>query len=167
MQIRPATAEDLPAINDIYSEAVTNSTASFDLVPPGLADRRKWFAEHGSLHPVLVAEVAGEVVDWAALSRWNRKPAYDRTAEDSVYVAHTHRGQGMGRALLEAVLAAGATAGLHAVVALIAGGNAASIRLHESLGFERVGTMREVGVKFGEYHDVHILQKLFDGPPAG
>ena len=131
--------------------------------PKSLDDRRAWLAAHGPRHPVLVAERDGHVVGWASLSPWSPRGAYADTAEVSVYVAEAQRGRGVGRRLLEEVVEAGRRAGLHAVVAQIVGENAASIHLHEALGFERVGVLREVGRKFGRLLDVLIMEKVYGG----
>jgi L-amino acid N-acyltransferase YncA len=163
LTIRPARADDLGAITEIYNEAVLTSVATFDTEPKSLDDRRAWFAAHGPCHPVLVAEREGAVLGWASLSRWSERPAYAETVEVSVYVAAPHRGRGVGRRLLEAVLDRGRRAGLHAVIAQIAAENAVSIHLHEAFGFERVGLLREVGRKFGRLLDVLIMEKVYPG----
>ncbi len=163
LTIRPATDADLGAITDIYNEAVRTTVATFDMEPKSLDDRRAWLAAHGARHPVLAAEQDGAVVGWASLSPWSARGAYADTAEVSVYVGEPHRGQGVGRRLLEEVVEAGRRAGLHAVVAQIVGENAASTHLHKALGFERVGVLREVGRKFGRLLDVLIMEKVYGG----
>jgi phosphinothricin acetyltransferase len=109
----------------------------------------------------------GEVVGWAALWPFSDRRAYADTAENSVYVRSDWRGRGAGRLLLAATLAAARRAALHAIVARIAGENVASIRLHESLGFFRVGTLREVGRKFGRLIDVALLECLIEKDEGG
>ena len=79
--IRAATPADVPAIAEIYNEAILTTTATFDLEPKSLADRAEWLQSRGARHPVLVAEVDGRVVGFAALSRWSDRTAYDDTAE--------------------------------------------------------------------------------------
>ena len=160
VRIRRAVPSDVPAINGIYNEAVRTTTATFDLHPRALAQARRWFHQHGPHRPVLVAASAGSIVGWASLSDWSDRPAYAATAEVSVYVASEWRGRGIGRRLLGALLRRGDAVGLHSLLARVAEGNPASLRLHRSAGFRSVGVMREVGVKFGRRLDVHLLQRL-------
>jgi L-amino acid N-acyltransferase YncA len=162
MDIRPATDSDLAAINAIYNDAVLNTVATFDTEPKTMAERRAWFAAHGGRHPVVVAEREGRVVGWASLSHWNARGAYADSVEVSVYVEAAERGRGVGRRLLEEIVEAGRGAGLHAVIAQIVGDNAVSIHLHESIGFERVGVLKEVGRKFGRLLDVLIMERIYD-----
>jgi L-amino acid N-acyltransferase YncA len=161
LNVRPATGSDLGAINEIYNDAVLTTVATFDMEPKTMDERRAWFAAHGPRHPVLVAERDGRVVGWASLSRWHERAAYADSVEVSVYVEALERGRGTGRRLLEEIGEAGRRAGLHAVLALIVGDNAVSIHLHESLGFDRVGLLKEVGRKFGRLLDVLIMEKIY------
>jgi L-amino acid N-acyltransferase len=158
--IRAAEHADLRRILDIYNREVLVSTATYDTVPRSDADHRKWFAIHGSEHPVLVAESEGVVLGWASLSPWSDRAAYSRTVEVSVYVAEEHRRRGVGRLLLEALIEAGRSRGHHALLARISADNEASVRLHAECGFRVVGTMLEVGVKFGRQLDVTIMELL-------
>jgi len=157
--LRPATEPDLPAITEIYNQAVLRATGTFDTEPKTLEQQRAWFAAHGAGHPVLVAEEGGKVVGWASLSPYSDRCAYARTAEVSVYIDEGARGRGHGGALLDAVLAAGGKAGLKQVLARITDGNEASLRLHAKRGFFEAGRLRQVGEKFGKVLDVHLLQK--------
>jgi L-amino acid N-acyltransferase YncA len=160
--IREATPEDLPGITRIYNDAVLTTVASFDTTPKTDEEQRAWFAHHGPRHPVLVAADGNEVLGWASLSAWNERGAYADTAEASLYVDEAHRGKGIGRALAEAVIAAGRKAGLHTLVSRIAEGNEVSIRLNEAFGFTPVGVMHEVGWKFGKRLDVYLMEKLLE-----
>ncbi len=160
--IRLIEARDLPATTEIYNEAILHTTATFDTVVKTVAARQAWLAAHQcARHPILVAEVTGQVVGWASLSQWSDRPAYDDTVEISVYVASAQQGQGFGKQLMAETLRRGATAGLHTVLARVVAGNEGSVRLHEQFGFVRVGIMREVGFKFGQRLDVHLLQKIY------
>ncbi|MFB3891867.1 MAG: N-acetyltransferase family protein [Phycisphaerae bacterium] len=161
MTIRPATEADLQAILDIYNDAVAKTVATFDTQPRTMADHRRWFAEHGRQHPILVAEEGGRVIGWASVSRYSGRCAYDGTAEASLYVEEAGRGRGVGRQLLGAIIAAGRQAGLHTIISRIAVGNDASVHLHEAFGFQTVGVMREVGFKFGRYVDVVVMQLIY------
>ncbi|MDD5302360.1 MAG: GNAT family N-acetyltransferase [Elusimicrobia bacterium] len=157
--LRPAAESDLPAIAEIYNQAVLRATGTFDTEPKTLEAQRDWFAHHGAAHPVIVAVESGRVVGWASMSPYSDRCAYARTAEVSVYVDEEARGRGLGGELLEGILAAGKEAGLLQVLARVAEGNEASLRLHAKRGFFEAGRLRQVGEKFGKVLDVHILQK--------
>jgi phosphinothricin acetyltransferase len=157
--LRPATETDLPAITEIYNQAVLRATGTFDTEPKTLEQQREWFAHHGAAHPVIVAEEAGKVVGWASMSPYSDRCAYARTAEVSVYIDEGARGRGLGGELLEGILSAGKKAGLLQVLARVTEGNEASLRLHAKRGFFEAGRLRQVGEKFGKVLDVHILQK--------
>ena len=161
MIIRSAAPEDLPEINEIYNEAVRNTTATFDTEPKGLDERKAWFVLHDHRHPVLVA-VEESIIGWAALSPWSDRLAYRDTAEVSVYVHADRRGKGIGKKLLEALVEQGQGADLHTLIARIADGNLASIAMHRRLGFEFIGTMKEVGLKFGRWIDVQLFQIMIN-----
>jgi phosphinothricin acetyltransferase len=109
----------------------------------------------------LVAELNGLVVAWASLSKWSERLAYAGTAEISLYVQSIYQGQGVGKELISAIVAEGEKAGLHTLIARIVAGNQASIRLHQAVGFEHIGVMREVGRKFGQLLDVYLMQKIY------
>jgi len=160
IQIRCATREDLPAINDIYNYFVLNSTCTYQEQPETLHDRHAWFAAHGPAHPITVALLADEVVGWASLSPYHKRAAYRNTVENSVYVAHTHHNRGIGRLLLEDLIDRAKTIGHHTVIAAIDGKQAISVALHMKMGFKEVGRMRELGFKFGRWLDVHYLQLM-------
>ena len=161
ISLRLASVRDVPGITSIYNDAVRTTIATFDLEPRSLAAGRRWFRSHGLRHPVLVAVRAGEIVGWASLSPWSDRPAYDRTAEVSVYVEAGSRGLGIGHRLLAELVREGGRRGLHTLIARVADGNAVSLRLHASLGFVPIGVMREVGTKFGRLLDVHLLQRTY------
>jgi phosphinothricin acetyltransferase len=158
--IRLAEAADLAAIADIYSDAVLNSTATFDVEPWTEDEQAGWLREHGHPYAVLVADRDREVVGWASLGRYRSKPAYRFTAEDSVYVRPDMHGEGIGALLLARLLEVAAENGFHAVIARIAGENPTSERLHRRFGFRRVGVEREVGRKFERWLDVVVMQKV-------
>lgn len=162
MKIRPAELSDLDEITAIYNEAILKTTATFDLEPQTREDRLSWFEEHDARFPILVAETEGHVVGWASLSRWRPRCAYAGTAETSFYVKENQRGKGIGRQLKQAIIEEARRQGFHTLIAGVAEGNAASLHLNQSFGFEIVGTFKEVGNKFGRMLDVTYLQKMLD-----
>lgn len=158
--VRDATAADLDAIFAIYDEQVLHGTATFDTQPKTPAQRLEWLNAHpADMYPALVAECEGVIAGWGTLSRWSDRCAYSRTAEDSVYVHTAFRGRGIGRRLLAEIIERAKRGGVRVVVARIVVGNPASVKLHESLGFQSVGTMRRVGEKFGRVLDVLIMDR--------
>ena len=150
------------AITQIYNDAILKTVATFDTDPKTAEEQMMWFADHGPEYPILVADNNGLVVGWASLSRWSDRCGYSNTAEISLYVDEKHQGKGIGRKILEAIVQEGQKAGLHTLIARIAEGSEASINLHKSFGFEHIGTVKEVGRKFGKRLDVHLLQKIYD-----
>lgn len=160
MDVRVAVADDAEAIRGIYNPYVETSTFTFDLVPRSLNEQRAWLAARAGAHTALVAEDAGTIVGFGALSAYRDRPAYATSVEDSVYVAPDHQGAGVGKLLLGGLVEVAAASGFHAVFARIVGGHEASIGLHASFGFELVGTEREVGRKFGRWLDVVVMERL-------
>ena len=159
--MRVASVDDAEAVREIYNLEVLESTVTFDLVPRTLEQQRAWLDARSGAHAVLVAEdEAGEVVGFASLSPYKDRPAYSTTVEDSVYVRRDQQGRGIGRVLLTELVALATAHGFHSVMARVVGGHEASIRLHAALGFETVGTEREVGRKFGRWLDVVVMQRL-------
>jgi len=161
MNIRRARLQDVDAINAIYNDAVLNTAATFDTEPKSLRQQSKWFETHSDKYIILVAVNDDRVIGWVSLSKWSDRCAYSCTAECSLYVAKAYRNHGNGKKLLEALLNHARTAGLHTVIARIAEGNDASIHICKAAGFSSIGTMREVGRKFGKLLDVHLMQIIF------
>lgn len=163
MKIRPATIDDLAAITAIYNHEVEHSTATFDTSPMTPGEQSVWLEQHSSdRRPVLVAEDGNTVAGWASASDWSDRCAYKRAAEVSVYVHTDYRGRGVGRALLDALVATTRSAGVGVLLARICTESVPSIRLHGSLGFKSVGTMRRVGEKFGRILDVELMDLQLD-----
>jgi L-amino acid N-acyltransferase len=160
VEIRLAQRDDAESIRQIYNLEVSTSTVTFDLVPRTVSDQIEWLEARSGAHVVIVAETDGEVVGFASLSPFRDRPAYNSTVENSVYVRSDQRGAGVGSALLTELVSLAAQHGFHTVIARIVGGHDASIGLHQSLGFEVVGTEREVGRKFGRWLDVVVMQRL-------
>ena len=160
--IRRAKLSDAASIAHIYNEAIASTTATFDTEPKTVEERIEWLKSHDDRHPILVAEVDGAVVGWASLTRWSDRMAYADTAESSFYVHSTHRGCGIGRKLKEAIIDEARRLKYHTLIARITEGSTESLHLNESTGYVHVGTLKEVGRKFGKLLDVHILQKMLD-----
>jgi L-amino acid N-acyltransferase len=165
MLLRPATIDDAAAIREIYNVEVETSTATFDLVPRGLADQQAWLAARSGAFAAVVAVDEGTVIGFASLSPYKERAAYRTTVEDSVYVGRNRHGQGVGRALLGHVVDVAAASGFHAVMARIEAGGTASRALHAACGFELVGVEREVGRKFNRWLDVAVMQRLLHTRP--
>jgi L-amino acid N-acyltransferase len=163
LAVRPATEADLPAIRDIYNHYVRTSTCTFQLDPDTEAERLAWFRARTDRHPVTVAVADGEVVGWASLSLWKERAAYDRTVEASVYVRAGSERRGIGRRLLADLLDRARDLGHHVVIGGACTEHPGSIALQEALGFRPVGTLREVGFKFGRWLDVAYLQVVVGG----
>ena len=160
--IRAATPADLPAILDIHNEAIENTTAIWDETPVDLADRLHWFETRVRAgHPVLVADVHGEVAGYASYGTFRPRESYRHTVENAVYVHRDHRRRGIARQLMVALLGQACDApDVHVVLALIESGNTVSIELHEDLGFEQTGRLEEVGRKFDRWLDLTILRRV-------
>jgi phosphinothricin acetyltransferase len=161
VHIRPALRADLGAVAGILAFYVTSSVATFEERPPGLPEwQQRLDALAGRGLPFLVAEAGGAVAGYAYASPWRPKPAYRHTAEDSVYLAPGQRGRGLGRRLLEALLAGCADAGVRQVIAVIAdSGDPASGALHRACGFTDAGRLTRVGYKHGRWLDTVLLQR--------
>ena len=160
IRVRRAQRSDCPAILAIYNEAVLTTTATYDVEPRTLEHREAWFDDHARQDfAIFVAEEAGTLVGWSSLSRYHDRFGYRFTAENSIYVAASHRGRGLGARLLEPLLDAARARGIHTIIAAIDASNEVSLRLHTRFGFEKVGHFKEVGHKFGRWLDVAYLQK--------
>lgn len=158
--ILDATQDDLPGILDIYNDAVATTTAIWNDTLVDLENRRAWLAlRHTQGYPVLVAHRGGGVAGYASFGDFRPFDGYRHTVEHSIYVHRDHQGAGIGRLLLGALIERARAAGKHSMVAAIEAGNAASIALHEKLGFRRCGLLPEVGQKFGRWLDLAFLDR--------
>lgn len=157
--IRDAVPADLAAIRDIYNDAVLNTTAIWNEQPVDLDNRQAWFsARQAQAYPVLVAVEDDQVTGYASYGDWRPFEGFRYSVEHSVYVRNDQRGKGLGPRLMQALIERAREGGKHVMVAAIESGNAASIRLHERLGFITTGQMPQVGIKFGRWLDLTFMQ---------
>jgi L-amino acid N-acyltransferase YncA len=153
---------DVPAILEIYNEAVLNTTASYDYEPRTLEHRIAWFEDHRKHNFAVFVAVdgLGRVAGWSALNRFHDRMGYRFTTENSIYVAAGMRGRGIGKLLLAPLIEAAKARSLHAILAVIDASNEASLRLHAGFGFKPVAQLKEVGFKFGRWLDVIYMELL-------
>ncbi|NOW45029.1 phosphinothricin acetyltransferase [Novosphingobium sp. SG751A] len=167
MMIRDAGRDDLAAILAIYNHAVLHTTAVWNETPGTIEERHLWFdAKHQRGFPVLVAVADDAVLGFASYGDFRPFPGYSQTVEHSIYVAPPAHRRGIGRALLNALIARAKEAGFHAMVAGIDASNTGSIALHQAMGFAQVGHMPQVGHKFGRWLDLVFMQKLLSDAPT-
>lgn len=155
--IRPADERDAAAIAAIYRPYVEQSRISFEEVAPSADEMLARM--QSPLHPWLVIDQSGELLGYAASSPYHRRPAYRWTVETGVYVPERAHGRGLGGALLSAMIDVLTRQGFVTAIGAIALPNAASVALHEKLGFRRAGTYESVGFKLGEWTSVGLWQR--------
>jgi phosphinothricin acetyltransferase len=146
----------MPAIVGIYNWAVNQTFATIDSEPLSTEEAAAWWDEHGRRRLTLVAEDEG-VVGWAQLMPW-RQRGYE-VVEDLVYVDPVYQGKGVGRELLSRAIEAARSTGCRTIVASVATDNIAGLKLHQSLGFEIVGTLKNAAYKFGRWMDITLVQR--------
>jgi phosphinothricin acetyltransferase len=164
MQVRDARDGDLESVTAIYNDAVLNTTAIWNEVAVDIANRRAWLSDRERAgYPVLVAVGEdGTVLGYASFGDWRAFDGYRHTVEHSVYVRADLRGRGTGKVLMMELIERARAIGKHVMVAGIEAGNQGSIALHEKLGFEQVGLLPQVGMKFGRWLDLAFLQLVLD-----
>ena len=162
LAVRPSAEADIPVIAGIYAAAVVHGTASFELEPPTEEEmRRRRAAIIGGGYPYLVAESGGAVVGYAYAGAYRTRPAYRFTVEDSIYVAPSAQGHGVGRALLAALIEAAEARDFRLMIAVIGDkASTASIRLHQAAGFQLVGMFEPVGYKHGRWLASVLMQRV-------
>jgi L-amino acid N-acyltransferase len=159
-EIRLATEADLPAIRAIYNHYVHTSTCTFQLEPDTEAERLAWFQKRSDKHPGIVAEAAGELLGWAALSPWKERAGYAHSVEASVYIREDQQRRGIGKSLLLDLIDRARAIGHHVVIGGACTEHPGSIALQVSVGLESVAHFRETGYKFGRWLDVEYLQLI-------
>ncbi len=159
LAIRPAREDDAQAVCAIYAFHVAHGTATFDTAAP---DADVWAAKIADVTrrgwPFLVAERDGTVLGYCYATQFRDRAAYARTCENSIYTADTARGGGVGTALLTALIAASRACRFEQMIAVVGGGEPASVALHARCGFVHAGRMRNVGLKFGRRLDTVYMQ---------
>jgi L-amino acid N-acyltransferase len=161
MIIRAAQKADVVGIRDIYNHVIATSTAVYTTEPRSLEDRITWFEDRAAKgFPVLVAEDCGMIVGFATYGEWRGSWAgYLYTVEHTVHVIENRRGQGIGKALMVDLLQLCKMQGKHVMLGAVDAANTASLRFHETLGFERASHFKEVGRKFDRWLDLVFVQK--------
>ena len=166
MDILPCGESFSEQILAIFNDAIRTSTALYDYQPRGLDSMAAWFeAKRKGDFPVLGAvSESGELLGFASFGTFRAWPAYKYTVEHSVYVAAAHRGQGVGKRLLREIIAAAEKQDRHVLVGCIDSQNTVSIAMHRTFGFHHVGTIRQVGFKFGAWLDLEFYQLTLSTP---
>lgn len=160
--IRLATGVDAAAIAEIYNREVTETTATFDLVPRTVEAQRDWLAARSGAFAAIVGvdPTTRQVVAFASLSPYKERAAYRTTVENSIYVHRDFGGRGVGKQMLTHLIGVARESGFHSIIARIEASSDASRALHAACGFELVGIERQVGRKFKRWLDVAVMQLL-------
>ena len=158
--IRTAQAEDAADIQAIYAPFVQETSVSFETVPPSVETMAARISSNLARHGYFVAQSEAGILGFAYASPYRPRPAYDRTAEVSVYLAPQAQGRGLAQALYRALFAHLAARGFHTAVAIVTLPNPQSAQLHERCGFAHVGSLQDVGRKFGQWHGTAIYQRM-------
>ncbi len=158
MIIRDATEADLPAIVEIYNAAIPDRMATADTQPVSVESRTAWFREHDpQLRPLWIAVTDASILGWLNFQSFYGRPAYRATAEVSVYVSARNRRCGVGRALVGRAIAESSRLGLKTLLGFIFGHNEPSLRLFQSFGFERWGSLPRIAELDGVERDLVIV----------
>ena len=165
-RIRAASPADADAICRIYNQGIRDRVATLETEERTPEERAQWLEARGPRHPVLVAEADGLVVGWASLNVFNARRAYDHVADLSLYVEREWRGRGVGRRLLEALVARAIELAYHKLVLAAFPWNAAGMRAYRRAGFREVGIYQEQGRLDGRWVDTIVMEKILEGPNA-
>jgi phosphinothricin acetyltransferase len=161
--LRDAQEGDLPAILDIYNDAILNTTASWSIHAVDLESRRLLLHERQAKGlPFIVAALDGDVIGFASFGEFRKGEGYGHTVEHSIYVHRHHHGKGVGKQMMPALLDAARALGKHAMVGGVDAANSASIHFHKGFGFVEAGRLKQVGWKFDRWLDLVFMQKLLD-----
>ena len=158
--IRPATNDDVDAIVGIYNWAVNQTFATIDSEALSKEEAAAWWEQHGRRSKLIVATDEGGVIGWARLFPWKQRGI--DVVEDLVYVDPVHHGRGIGRALLTELIKQAQGLGYRTIVATVATDNRSGLQLHQKLGFETVGTIRNAANKFDRWMDITLVQRSLE-----
>ena len=163
LEIRDADAGDTSAMLAIYNDVLKTSTSIFSDVERTPQEQQRWFDDRRAQGwPILVACAEDAVIGYASYGPFRTWPGYRHTVENSIYLAPSARGRGIGTQLLHVLVERAESQQLHAVIAGIDGENVGSMRLHEKLGFRKVAELKEVGRKFDRWLDLVFYQRLLN-----
>ncbi|MCK8060537.1 MULTISPECIES: GNAT family N-acetyltransferase [unclassified Fusibacter] len=157
--VRDAKVDDAQAICEIYNPVVRQTTISFEEQEVGVEEMKSRIERISHSHTWIVYEVDGEVLGYAYASQWRGRPAYRYSVESAIYISDGLQGKGVGRLLYESLISRLKESGFKLIVGVVAGENPRSELLHEAMGFEKVGTFKNAGFKFGHWIDVTFYQK--------
>jgi L-amino acid N-acyltransferase YncA len=161
--IREAKEDDLPQMLEIYNDIILTTTAVYQYEPQTLDMRRTWFqSKQQQGFPIFVAEEGDQIKGFSTFGPFRAWAAYLYSVENSVYIAATERGKGIGKLLMPPLIDAAKKLGLHTIIAAIDATNEASIRLHKYFGFKEVANFKEVGWKFDRWLDLKFLQLILE-----
>ncbi|MCB0734599.1 MAG: N-acetyltransferase [Bacteroidetes bacterium] len=158
MEIRPAQIDDAAFISEVYNHHVRHTVTTFETVPVSVEEWKERISTICEKYPFLVSMINGQPVGYCYATTWKTRQAYAQTVEVSVYIHPEHHGRGIGKALYSSLFQQLKEMGIHCVIGGISMPNMVSERLHQTMGFQLVGTFREVGNKFGEWVDVRYYQ---------
>jgi L-amino acid N-acyltransferase len=162
--VRDAVISDMSAVRDLYNATILTTTAAWTEEPQTLRARQAWFrAQTRASYPVLVADFDGRLIGFTAYASFRgagKWPGYRFTVEHTIHVNEDHRGQGVGRMLLGALMDRARANEVHVMVAAVDGANTDSIAFHRQLGFDTVARMPEVGHKFDRWLDLVLMQRI-------
>jgi phosphinothricin acetyltransferase len=156
--VRPATTDDLTGINEVYNPYVSYCSSAIQDEPDTLDARRAWFDRHDERHPILVADLNGKILGFAALSVFDDRPGFDGTVRDTLFVRDSARGRGVGGALMKEMLARAKAIGHRCIIAAIDSHQIGLLQAHMHAGFHQIATFRGVAMKFGRPLDIVYLQ---------
>lgn len=166
MKIISCSLEYASQILDIFNDAILNSTALYDYKPWTMETMKVWFAtkEQHNFPVVGIVDNENRLLGFASYGQFRLRPAYKYTIENSVYVHRDHRGKGLGKILLQEIISHAIAQEYHVIVGVIDATNEVSIALHRQLGFEDVGTFKQVGFKFDKWLDARFMQLILPTP---
>lgn len=166
MMIRDATEADLQALRDIYNHALLHTTAIWNDAVVDVENRRAWFqARAAQGYPILVADIAGQVMGYASFGDFRVQDGFRATVENSIYVTPEAQGRGVAKALMTTLNDRARACGKHVMIAAVHDANTASMQLHEALGFRASGVLHQVGQKFGSWVNLVFLELRLDDRP--